>query len=53
MGEKIYSLSVNGKRLDINIEQLHKIHRSTTITDGGRKFVHIFTKEDSLVVPDR
>lgn len=50
MGEKIYSLSVNGKRLDISIEQLHKIHKSTTTTEGGRKFVHIFTKDGRLDV---
>lgn len=41
---KIYSVVIKGYRIDVTEDQLNTIRKGTTLTDGGRKFVHLFIK---------
>ena len=41
---KVYSIVVKGQRFDFTDQDLEEIKKGTTITEGGRKFVHLFTK---------
>jgi len=50
MSEKIYSIVVKGQRFDFTQAELDNIKKGTTITEGGRKFVHLFTKMGRLDV---
>jgi hypothetical protein len=50
MGEKIYSIVLKGQRFDFTQTDLDSIKKGTTTTEGGRKFVHISTKNGRLDV---
>jgi hypothetical protein len=41
---KIYSVVVKGQRIDFTDADLEAIRKGETKTDGGRTFVHLFSK---------
>lgn len=41
---KIYSMVIKGQRIDFTDADLEAIKKGTTVTDGGRTFVHLFSK---------
>ena len=41
---KIYSVVVKGQRIDFTDADLESIKKGETTTDGGRTFVHLFSK---------
>jgi len=41
---KIYSVIVKGQRIDFTDADLEAIKKGETKTDGGRTFVHLFSK---------
>lgn len=47
---KIYSVVVKGHRIDVTEEDLNKIRKGTTTTDSGRKFVHLFIKNQPVAI---
>ncbi|TDI97028.1 MAG: hypothetical protein E2O29_01980 [Deltaproteobacteria bacterium] len=47
---KIYSVIIKGYRIDVTEEQLNTIRKGTTVTDGGRRFVHLFVKNESVSI---
>lgn len=50
MSEKIYSVVVKGQRFDFTQAELENIKKGVTTTEGGRKFVHLFTQSGRLDV---
>jgi hypothetical protein len=48
--EKIYSVVIKGQRFDFTQADLESIKKGTTITEGGRKFIHLFTKNGRMDV---
>ena len=45
---KVYSIVVKGQRIDFTDADLEEIKKGTTITTGGRTFVHLFSKNGRI-----
>lgn len=45
---KVYSVIVKGQRIDFTDADLEAIKKGTTKTDGGRTFVHLFSKNGRI-----
>ena len=41
---KVYSMVIKGQRIDFTDADLEAIKKGETKTDGGRTFVHLFSK---------
>ena len=50
MSEKIYSICLKNQRFDFTQSDLDSIRKGTTKTEGGRQFVHVFTKNGRVDV---
>ena len=47
---KIYSVIIKGYRIDVTEDQLKTIRKGTTTTDSGRRFVHLFVKNEPVSI---
>ena len=47
---KVYSMVIKGQRIDFTDADLEAIRKGETKTDGGRTFVHLFSKSGRVDV---